>query len=508
MKNNSRQNLEAPQRPPINPAPPMLKKFSHKIIAIIVLVAIAAIAAYIALKQKSSISTINNIPIQNSPIALKNVTEHFDQPELGLSFDYPKEWGIARENIKISPIARIDREITFSNNKNLVFNLVSQVPISHFWQEYTARYLFDVKRLEPFPGEFPLVKESYHAYSLNMPLKDICKIFVKYYDSDYFSHLLDPGRQGVFGDCAPQEDSLIFVTKAQRISSTEQLPEPTALEMLAFIPLKSTLFPIATLYMKNAELDLLVKNSNYCNDLSHQDSQKYSNCLSGTLEASDLQTAWSAFTQSQAGKEIISLQKSIRTTTPTTQQTHATYLNKLAPYKSKNFPVQFMYPEAFGDSIITEGKTPKSFFSGTYTIGFPGLAITVTSRQDAIQKDLETQKCKNDPEVMNPGECGEENALHNWDNDKKFLESAMPNKDCKNGDVCLFKEKAIIRYLSSFAGEISSWKDYIYYNEGYRYAVRVGPFYTAEIEDIQKSESSDIGLKTLNAIAKSISFVK
>lgn len=486
------------------------------IIVVVVIITIVGIAGYFVLNKQSVSPAFSPVPTPTPALTSKPTStpigfKHFKDQVLGIEFDYPEAWGTAKVASAFTPLARINKEITFSGNNKVILSFPALTPESQAWYRLDFPSVvsnadeLELNRLAQTVAIYqfytPAGYNDAHNTAYDVDKKsatDVCK-FLR-------------GDKGVgfyydFGDCSLKNYIFPFVANTYTVDKSS-----TKITFISFflIQLHSDLFPIGILYF-NPGIEIETNTKDYCLIHPYGTSASTNPCNKNT---SIVQKAWQDSLANDTGKEITNFQKSVSISTPLTEEVYSTYLGKTKLYKSIKFPVQFSFPEKLG--VPSEGI---SSGDKNISIDLPGITIDVTSHDDALRLDNATKECEKQEaqEESGPGgsSCGTSDNLERWEHDKNLLVSAKIGDDCSvdRYNMCkiqFFKQKAIVTYVN---GQYLLQKKYVYYFGNYRYDVQ---FFNAESSGVGPTldgymaleKSGDIGLQTLNSIAESIDFTQ
>lgn len=496
------------------------------IVVVVAIIIVAGLVGYFVLNKQSVSLAPSPIPTPTPTINQTSTStpagfKHFKDQVLGIEFDYPEKWGVAKATSVFTPLARINKEITFSGNNKVILSFPALTPKSQAW--YRLDFPSGVSNVDEL--ELNRLAQTVAIYQFYTP--------DGYNDAHNTAYAVDKksatdvceflhGDKGTgfgynFGNCSLGNNVLPFVANTYTALTSPNNPNKsdTKITFTSFflIQLHPDLFPIGIVYF-NPDVEIRTGTEKYCLGLPYGSSGPHGVCISQNLDNTATQKAWGDSLASDAGKEIINFQQSISASAPQAQETYSTYLGKTKIYKSTNFPVQFSYPEKIG--VPSEGV---SSGDKNISINLPGITIDVTSRDDALKLDNVAKECEKQEAQEEPGpggsSCGRSDNLERWDHDRTLLASAKVGDDCSVDKynpckVQSFKQKTIVTYV---AGRYLLQKEYIYYFGNHRYDVQlfnaessgVGP----TLDEYMASEKSgDVGLQTLNSIAESIDFAQ
>ncbi|OGF74468.1 hypothetical protein A3J56_00835 [Candidatus Giovannonibacteria bacterium RIFCSPHIGHO2_02_FULL_46_20] len=195
-------------------------------------------------------------------------------------------------------------------------------------------------------------------------------------------------------------------------------------------------------------------------------------------------------------------------------------------YRNEKYGFEFKYPENWEIDKSYVGPLHGNFVAVT-SANAQDLTFFVLeiSRKDAAENDKGVRdyaiKCSKNPKDDNcayfePSQINFTEYVKEWDVNKSFLETAKIDDNCNLTSeynniyqcrtISWLQSKAVERYRGICYEGCSTFKDYIFYNDPYQYQVTLRLVNGDDVPmvDVKRLERDDVGVKTLNTIAKTL----
>lgn len=435
----------------------------------------------------------------NRNFFFKPKNSKFQDPELGVAFQYPRQWGKASVKETFS-LTQILREISFSNEEQVRF--ISSTP----YYLYPA-WFEDEQHV--FLGDDPRIFCEEQLVAINYPVernqenKNLFRLNGKY----------------AVGDCQKEPPTIFLAQKKYKDGSINNdapnnMDKPMSkidVSEHSFWALDNSVYPSLTLIVNISSF----QTDSVCTliDPRSNEESKNAECLS-YQDKEGIDKIFQDYNLSNFASQIKELTRSVTIeSVPNVQERYESKFSAISYFDDAETGLYLEYPSVFGSLIYQEDKQEFIFFNDKEEP--KSFRLRKTKRDDAILGVQKTEEC----ETMCQPPLIDELI---WDSDYELLKTQSKGVvNCPASDKSLIGSyslscmivdngslKKLIRYYTlTETGEIA--KEYVLYtgNTRFDFLLRSDSLISDDLSIFREKEKDDFNFKILENMSDFIGFL-